>query len=96
MLSSAAGLAQMPVLRPCTSTAAPQGSGCHTLTDATCLCQAPIYDFKSSTRTGFRQVDVPKSRVVIIEGIYALSTRIRCCCWPLCWVLLQHGVATGG
>ncbi|GJP45807.1 hypothetical protein CLOM_g5142 [Closterium sp. NIES-68] len=39
--------------------------------------QVPIYDFKSSTRVGFREVKVPKSRVVIIEGIYALSERLR-------------------
>ena len=40
--------------------------------------QAPIYDFKSSARVGYREVRVPDSRVVIIEGIYALSSRIRC------------------
>ncbi|CAI5526925.1 unnamed protein product [Closterium sp. Naga37s-1] len=39
--------------------------------------QVPIYDFKSSTRVGFREVKVPKSRIVIIEGIYALSERLR-------------------
>ena len=39
--------------------------------------QAPIYDFKSSARVGYRDVRVPDSRVVIIEGIYALSSRIR-------------------
>lgn len=39
--------------------------------------QAPIYDFKSSARVGYREVRVPDSRVVIIEGIYALSSRIR-------------------
>ena len=38
---------------------------------------APIYDFKKSQRTGFRKVDVPKSRVVVIEGIYALSAKLR-------------------
>ncbi|CAI6009991.1 unnamed protein product [Closterium sp. NIES-65] len=39
--------------------------------------QVPIYDFKCSTRVGFREVKVPKSRIVIIEGIYALSERLR-------------------
>ncbi|KAJ4823567.1 Inorganic pyrophosphatase ttm1 [Turnera subulata] len=37
----------------------------------------PIYDFKTSSRLGFRTVDVPTSRIVIIEGIYALSERLR-------------------
>ncbi|KAG6398983.1 hypothetical protein SASPL_140455 [Salvia splendens] len=37
----------------------------------------PIYDFKSSSRTGYRTVDVPSSRIVIIEGIYALSEKLR-------------------
>lgn len=39
--------------------------------------QAPIYDFKKSCRTGYRDVEVPSSRVVIIEGIYALTERLR-------------------
>ncbi|TVU28190.1 hypothetical protein EJB05_19699 [Eragrostis curvula] len=39
--------------------------------------QVPIYDFKLSCRTGYRTVDPPSSRIVIIEGIYALSERIR-------------------
>lgn len=45
--------------------------------------EVPIYDFKQSKRTGYTRVPVPKSRVVIIEGIYALSSRIRwvCCTW---------------
>ncbi|XP_047964406.1 inorganic pyrophosphatase TTM2-like isoform X1 [Salvia hispanica] len=37
----------------------------------------PIYDFKSSSRTGYRTVEVPSSRIVIIEGIYALSEKLR-------------------
>ena len=37
----------------------------------------PIYDFKVSKRVGYKQVEVPSSRVVIIEGIYALSSRLR-------------------
>lgn len=40
--------------------------------------EVPIYDFKQSKRTGFRRVPVPASRVVIVEGIYALASRIRC------------------
>ncbi|KAL5749030.1 hypothetical protein ACOSP7_026068 [Xanthoceras sorbifolium] len=39
--------------------------------------QVPIYDFKTSSRTGYRTVEVPSSRIVIIEGIYALSERLR-------------------
>jgi len=39
--------------------------------------QVPIYDFKSSSRTGYRTIQVPGSRIVIIEGIYALSERLR-------------------
>ncbi|KAH7436648.1 hypothetical protein KP509_05G029600 [Ceratopteris richardii] len=40
--------------------------------------EIPIYDFKLSCRTGFsRKVDVSSSRVVIIEGIYALSEKLR-------------------
>ncbi|PKU86937.1 RING-box protein 1a [Dendrobium catenatum] len=39
--------------------------------------QVPIYDFKSSCRTGYRTVEVPSSRILIIEGIYALSERLR-------------------
>ncbi|XP_031273645.1 inorganic pyrophosphatase TTM2-like [Pistacia vera] len=39
--------------------------------------QVPIYDFKSSSRTGYRTIEVPSSRIVIIEGIYALSERLR-------------------
>lgn len=38
----------------------------------------PHYDFKQSKRTGYTRVPVPHSRVVIIEGIYALSARLRC------------------
>ncbi|KAK9105386.1 hypothetical protein Scep_022230 [Stephania cephalantha] len=39
--------------------------------------QVPIYDFKSSSRTGYRTIEVPSSRIVIIEGIYALSEKLR-------------------
>ncbi|XP_050379221.1 inorganic pyrophosphatase TTM1 [Argentina anserina] len=39
--------------------------------------QVPIYDFKSSSRIGYREVEVPSSRIVIIEGIYALSEKLR-------------------
>lgn len=61
--------------------------------------QVPIYDFRTSTRTGYRDQPVPESRVVIIEGIYALSERLRpmldlrvsvagarrCAERPVCW-----------
>ncbi len=40
--------------------------------------QAPIYNFKTSSREGYRTIKVPESRVVIVEGIYALSEKIRC------------------
>ncbi|MBA0689171.1 hypothetical protein Goari_006910 [Gossypium aridum] len=39
--------------------------------------QVPIYDFKTSSRTGYRTLEVPISRIVIIEGIYALSEKLR-------------------
>ncbi|XXG55287.1 hypothetical protein AAC387_Pa03g2987 [Persea americana] len=39
--------------------------------------QVPIYDFKLSCRTGYRTLEVPSSRIVIIEGIYALSEKLR-------------------
>ncbi|KAI6683323.1 hypothetical protein NL676_029236 [Syzygium grande] len=39
--------------------------------------QVPIYDFKSSSRVGYRTIEVPSSRIVIIEGIYALSEKLR-------------------
>lgn len=38
--------------------------------------QVPIYDFKESRRVGYQTVEVPESRVVILEGIYALSQRV--------------------
>ncbi|XP_023762050.1 inorganic pyrophosphatase TTM2 [Lactuca sativa] len=39
--------------------------------------EVPIYDFKSSCRTGYRTLEVPSSRIVIVEGIYALSEKLR-------------------
>ncbi|XP_050224273.1 inorganic pyrophosphatase TTM2 [Mercurialis annua] len=39
--------------------------------------EIPIYDFKSSSRVGYRSLEVPTSRIVIIEGIYALSEKLR-------------------
>ena len=39
--------------------------------------EVPHYDFKQSKRTGYTRVPVPHSRVVIVEGIYALSARLR-------------------
>ncbi|XP_028768634.1 inorganic pyrophosphatase TTM2 [Neltuma alba] len=39
--------------------------------------EVPIYDFKSSSRIGYRTVEVPSSRIVILEGIYALSEKLR-------------------
>mmetsp|Transcript_11753 Transcript_11753/g.27900 ORF Transcript_11753/g.27900 Transcript_11753/m.27900 type:complete len:500 (-) Transcript_11753:1014-2513(-) len=39
--------------------------------------QMPIYDFKLSSRVGYQTLEVPSSRVIILEGIYALSSRLR-------------------
>ncbi|KAM1259947.1 hypothetical protein ACFX2I_039244 [Malus domestica] len=39
--------------------------------------QVPIYDFKTSSCIGYRTVEAPSSRIVIIEGIYALSEKLR-------------------
>ncbi|XVF43333.1 hypothetical protein PTKIN_Ptkin02bG0032300 [Pterospermum kingtungense] len=39
--------------------------------------QVPIYDFKTSSRIGYRTLAVPISGIVIIEGIYALSEKLR-------------------
>jgi hypothetical protein len=41
--------------------------------------QVPIYDFKQSKRVGYNEVEVPVSRVIIIEGIYALCQRLAPC-----------------
>lgn len=37
--------------------------------------QSPVYDFKTSSRVGWRAVEPPS--VVILEGIYALNNRLR-------------------
>ncbi|VFR03517.1 unnamed protein product [Cuscuta campestris] len=39
--------------------------------------EVPIYDFKSSSRVGYRRLEVPGSSIVIIEGIYALNEKLR-------------------
>ena len=39
--------------------------------------QVPIYDFKQSRRSGYQTLEVPPSRIVVIEGIYALSEKLR-------------------
>ena len=39
--------------------------------------QAPIYDYKQSKRTGYVTHESPKSKVVIVEGIYALNEKLR-------------------
>ena len=57
----------------------PMQPGVATLLAVRWLClQVPIYDFKQSKRVGYRTQQQPTSRVVIIEGIYSLSTRLRC------------------
>ncbi|KAL6550354.1 Inorganic pyrophosphatase ttm1 [Orobanche minor] len=48
----------------------------HGLREGTAV-QVPVYDFKSSCRTGYKTIEVPSSRIVIIEGIYALSEKLR-------------------
>ena len=39
--------------------------------------EVPIYDFKQSKRVGYRTQECPPSNVIIIEGIYALSDKLR-------------------
>jgi uridine kinase len=39
--------------------------------------EVPIYDFKQSKRVGYRTQESPASNVIIIEGIYALSDKLR-------------------
>lgn len=39
--------------------------------------QVPIYDFRQSKRIGYEDVKVPESRIIIIEGIHALSARLE-------------------
>mmetsp|Transcript_8058 Transcript_8058/g.15227 ORF Transcript_8058/g.15227 Transcript_8058/m.15227 type:complete len:678 (+) Transcript_8058:138-2171(+) len=39
--------------------------------------QTPVYDFRQSKRVGFVTVEPPASRVVVVEGIYALSSKLR-------------------
>ena len=39
--------------------------------------QAPVYDFRISKRTGYRHVAFPASRVVLVEGTFALCDVLR-------------------
>eukprot|EP00240_Pyramimonas_obovata_P001833 CAMPEP_0118935894 /NCGR_PEP_ID=MMETSP1169-20130426/15892_1 /TAXON_ID=36882 /ORGANISM="Pyramimonas obovata, Strain CCMP722" /LENGTH=454 /DNA_ID=CAMNT_0006878973 /DNA_START=202 /DNA_END=1563 /DNA_ORIENTATION=+ len=39
--------------------------------------QAPIYDFKQSKRVGYETIPPPASRVLVVEGIYALSSKLH-------------------
>ncbi|CDP04572.1 unnamed protein product [Coffea canephora] len=41
--------------------------------------EVPIYDFKSNSRIGYRTLEVPNCRIVIIEGVcvYASSEKLR-------------------
>ncbi|KAL0801771.1 hypothetical protein Bca101_056947 [Brassica carinata] len=39
--------------------------------------QVPVYDSKSNSRNGYRTLEVPSPGIVIIEGIYALSEKLR-------------------
>lgn len=57
--------------------------------------QVPIYDFKESRRVGYRTVEVPASRVVILEGIYALNARLRPMVRRRLSVLLVHACCAG-
>lgn len=47
------------------------------LTTSLLPLQVPIYDFRQSKRVGYRTQPVPESRVIILEGIYALSSQLR-------------------
>ena len=39
--------------------------------------EVPVYSFQKSKRVGWRTVPPPTARVVVVEGIYALSERLR-------------------
>ncbi|XP_047313673.1 inorganic pyrophosphatase TTM2-like [Impatiens glandulifera] len=39
--------------------------------------EIPVYDFKASSRIGYRTLEIPSSRIVVIEGIYALSEKLQ-------------------
>ena len=39
--------------------------------------KAPVYSFKESKRVGTTTVECPESNVIIVEGIYALSDKLR-------------------
>ena len=39
--------------------------------------KVPIYDFKQSKRVGYEDVGVPESRIIVIEGIHALSDTLE-------------------
>ena len=39
--------------------------------------EAPVYSFKESRRVGTRTVECPESNIIIVEGIYALSDKLR-------------------
>jgi uridine kinase len=39
--------------------------------------KVPIYDFRQSKRIGYKDIKVPESRIIIIEGIHALSERLE-------------------
>ena len=39
--------------------------------------EAPVYSFKESRRMGTRTVECPESNIIIVEGIYALSDKLR-------------------
>lgn len=39
--------------------------------------KVPIYDFRQSRRVGYEDVEVPASRIIVLEGIHALSSRLE-------------------
>ena len=39
--------------------------------------ETPVYSFKESKRVGTKTVACPESRIIIVEGIYALSDKLR-------------------
>ena len=39
--------------------------------------ETPVYSFKESKRVGTKTVPCPESNVILVEGIYALSDKLR-------------------
>ena len=39
--------------------------------------ETPVYSFKESKRIGWKTVTCPESKIIVVEGIYALSDKLR-------------------